>query len=168
MALLETQKTILSPGHIAGFSAILLAAAFLAGCAGTSATDPQAAADNAIRLTVRAEALENSKSGEGTNWHNPETGSRGTIVPTRTYKSSYGEDCRDFQETVTVGDRTDVYNGASCRGQDGTWRIARGPYRHGTAAYDPWGPHWSYGVRHRHFGYWGPSRFGYGSFHDVW
>ena len=158
---------------MAAFLGMLLAGVLLAGCAGTAATDARREADNAIRLAARADALENRKSGEGANWHNPESGSRGTVVPTRTFKSDYGEDCREFQETVTVGDRTDVYNGISCRRQDGAWRIARGPYRHDRAAYDPWGPHWSYGVRHTHFGYrspgyWGPSRFGYGGYYSAW
>lgn len=155
--------------HVAPFFGMLLAGALLAGCAGTNAGDAFSEADHAIRIAARADALENRKSGEAANWHNPDSGNRGTVVPTRTYKSDFGEDCREFQETVTAGDRTAVYNGTSCRKADGTWHVARGPYRRDSAAhYDPWGPHWSYGVRHRHFGYWGPPRFGYGAYYGGW
>lgn len=155
-------------GLIIRLVGILLAAAALTGCAGANPPDPFMEADRAMRVAARAEALEYKKTGEGANWQNPESDRRGTVIPTRTYESDYGTDCREFQETVTAGQKTDVYVGQSCRGQDGSWTVSRGPHRRGSAASEPYQSRWGYGARYGHFGYWRGPVFGSGPYFSRW
>ena len=83
--------------------------------------------DNADRLamgrTTQA-ALENSKTGRTSSWRNPDSGNSGTVTPRRTYQEASGRYCREYQQTITVGDKTEQAHGTACRQSDGTWRIA--------------------------------------------
>jgi surface antigen len=45
------------------------------------------------------------------------------VTPTRTYQQSSGEYCREYQQTVTVGGKTQEAYGTACRQPDGTWKI---------------------------------------------
>lgn len=56
-------------------------------------------------------------------WQNPESGNAGTITPTRTFQADSGALCREFQQTITVGGRTERAYGTACRQRDGSWRI---------------------------------------------
>jgi len=113
------------------FSRAATGLVFLAGALGacgspTRALDPE---DRKQLIAARANALEHNKTGQATNWSNPNTGHRGTVVPTRTYKSADGADCREFQQTTTVAGETDLAFGASCRESNGAWRVVSEPSR---------------------------------------
>ena len=56
-------------------------------------------------------------------WSNPDSGNSGTITPVRDGTASTGEYCREFQQTVTIGGRTQQTFGTACRQSDGTWRV---------------------------------------------
>ena len=116
------------------FSRALIGLALLTGaltaCSGVSPTQALDAEDRGQLAAARANALENNKTGQATNWSNPKTGNRGTVVPTRTYKSGNGADCREFQQTTTVSGKTDLAYGASCRAAGGTWNIVSAPSRY--------------------------------------
>lgn len=56
-------------------------------------------------------------------WNNPETGNSGTVTPVRDGTSSTGAYCREFQQTVTVGGKTEEAYGTACRQPDGSWQI---------------------------------------------
>jgi surface antigen len=61
--------------------------------------------------------------GESIAWDNPNTGNSGTVVPVREGTKSTGEYCREFQQTVVIGGRTEDAYGVACRQPDGSWQI---------------------------------------------
>ena len=63
--------------------------------------------------------------GQSITWNNPDSGNYGTVTPTRDGTSSAGEYCREYQQTVTVGGRTETAYGVACRQSDGTWRVVQ-------------------------------------------
>ncbi|MCY4549194.1 MAG: RT0821/Lpp0805 family surface protein [Defluviicoccus sp.] len=82
--------------------------------------------DRADRLAMQRStqgALENNRTGSASSWRNPDSGNRGTIKPIRTYETARGDVCREFQQTITVGGKTETAVGRACRQADGTWRI---------------------------------------------
>ncbi len=70
--------------------------------------------------------LARGKSGVAGTWVNPDSGNRGTITPKRTYQVRRGTTtsyCREFQQTITVGGKTERAYGRACRQPDGSWKI---------------------------------------------
>lgn len=61
--------------------------------------------------------------GETITWYNPQSGAQGAITPTRDGRSSGGEYCREYQQTITVGGRTERAYGTACKQPDGSWKI---------------------------------------------
>ncbi len=62
--------------------------------------------------------------GQTITWENPDNGHRGTVTPARQgTNDATGEYCREFQQTVTIGGRTERAYGIACRQPDGSWRI---------------------------------------------
>lgn len=61
--------------------------------------------------------------GETITWSNAETGNRGSITPVRDGVSTAGHYCREFQQTITVGGKTQQGYGVACQQPDGSWRI---------------------------------------------
>lgn len=59
--------------------------------------------------------------GETIHWNRQ--GARGTITTVRDGTSSTGRYCREFQQTATVGGRTESAYGTACRQPDGSWEI---------------------------------------------
>jgi surface antigen len=82
-------------------------------------------ADHASMQSTTQRALETAPSSEVSEWRNPDTGNYGTVTPVRTYQSSSGQNCREYQQTVTVGGRTEEAYGTACRQPDGTWKIVK-------------------------------------------
>ncbi|MDG1996355.1 MAG: RT0821/Lpp0805 family surface protein [Emcibacteraceae bacterium] len=68
-------------------------------------------------------ALETGVSGEAETWYNPDSGNRGTITPQPSFEAKDGEYCREYQQTVTIGDEPETAYGTACRMPDGTWKI---------------------------------------------
>ena len=67
--------------------------------------------------------------GETITWNNPQSGNHGTITPTREgYQPSTGAYCREFQQRITVGGKTQQGYGVACRQPDGAWRIVQQNY----------------------------------------
>ena len=64
--------------------------------------------------------------GETIAWKNPESGHSGTYTPVREGTSSSGKYCREFQQTITVGGKTEQGYGTACRQPDGSWKIVQG------------------------------------------
>jgi surface antigen len=61
--------------------------------------------------------------GETIVWNNPESGNSGSYTPVRDGQSTSGEYCREFQETVTIGGKTETAHGIACRQPDGSWKM---------------------------------------------
>jgi len=107
-------------GKLFGTAIGVLAGAWMGGEIGKSLD----AADRAAMQRSTQHAMEKSKTGSRTKWNNPDSGNRGSITPTKTYQTASGQYCREYQQTVTVGGRTQEAYGRACRQPDGTWRIS--------------------------------------------
>ena len=58
-------------------------------------------------------------------WNNPDSGNYGAITPVREgTDTATGAYCREYQQTVTVGGRSQDGYGTACRRPDGSWEIA--------------------------------------------
>ncbi len=85
--------------------------------------------DRADRLAMAhttQTALETGPSNESVVWNNPDTGHRGTVTPQPAYQTPQGQYCRECQQTVTIGGRTEQAYGTACRQPDGTWKVVSG------------------------------------------
>ena len=80
--------------------------------------------DKILMAQTTQGALENSPSGTAVEWRNPDSGNRGTIVPSRAYKSTHGRYCREFKQAIIISGRLKMGYGTACRQLDGSWRIA--------------------------------------------
>jgi surface antigen len=107
-------------GNVAAIAAGTLLGAFLGSEVGKSldAAD-RAAADRAQSRAYAAPV------GERITWNNPNSGNSGTIVPTREGTSSSGAYCREFQNTIIVGGKTEQAYGTACRQPDGSWKVVQ-------------------------------------------
>jgi surface antigen len=66
--------------------------------------------------------------GETITWNNPQSGNYGTITAVRDGTSQEGSYCREFQQSITVGGKTQQGYGIACRQPDGAWRIVNKNY----------------------------------------
>jgi surface antigen len=81
--------------------------------------------DRADRAEI-ARAQQNAYAapvGQQITWSNPQSGNYGTITPTREGRDASGNQCREFQQTITVGGQPQQGYGTACRQPDGTWKI---------------------------------------------
>jgi surface antigen len=76
--------------------------------------------DDSDRLKT-AHALESVRTGVPSQWVNPDTGHRYTVVPTRTYDGASGP-CREYTVDAVIGGRVEKVVGTACRQADGSWR----------------------------------------------
>jgi len=65
-------------------------------------------------------ALESGRSGEASEWRNPDSGHYGRIVPQRPYKVG-GRDCRNYTHTIYIDGQPETMRGRACRNRDGSW-----------------------------------------------
>jgi len=81
--------------------------------------------DEQDRMRANEAVVESHQAplGETIVWNNPDSGNSGTVTPVRDGSTSSGLYCREFQQTITVGGRTETAYGTACREPDGTWRI---------------------------------------------
>ena len=132
----ENQKAII--GGVGGAAAGgLIASAFnantagvlggmvLGGLLGGAVGNRMDAADRREANRATYSALESAPSGTTTNWSNPDSGNSGTTTLTRTYQAKTGEYCREYEQTVTIGDESQAAYGTACRQPDGKWRVVQ-------------------------------------------
>ena len=55
-------------------------------------------------------------------WNNPNTGNNGVFTPVRTF-DNYGAICREFTQTIIIGNKPQEGFGMACRQNDGSWKI---------------------------------------------
>ncbi len=82
--------------------------------------------DEADRLAMEKttqSALENSRSGSTETWTNPDSGHSGTVTPQPAFKNDNDQYCREYQQTVMIGGKTETAYGTACRQPDGSWKI---------------------------------------------
>lgn len=112
-------------GKGSGRLAATAAGVLIGGLLGSQAGASLDRADLAYANRTAQRSLEEVPTGHATTWRNPDTGNAGTITPTRTYQTASGQYCREFQQTITVGGKTEEGYGTACRQPDGTWRIVQ-------------------------------------------
>ena len=71
------------------------------------------------------ETMETADVGQTNTWSNPDSGNSGTITPQPARQTAQGVYCREYQQTITVGGRTEEAYGEACRQPDGTWKIIK-------------------------------------------
>ncbi len=70
-------------------------------------------------------ALETGRSGQPNRWYNPDTGNGGSVTPQPAYQNQRGQYCREYQQTITVGGKSEQAYGTACRQADGSWKVVR-------------------------------------------
>lgn len=111
-----------SIGKGSGRTVAVVAGTLLGGALGKSIGSSLDKADMQYYNQTSQRALETAPSGQALPWTNPQTGNSGTITPTNYYQSN-GSFCREYQQTITVGGRTERGYGTACRQPDGSWQV---------------------------------------------
>ncbi len=106
-------------GRLVGVAAGTLIGALLGSEVGKSLDR----ADRTYLEQTNQQALETVPSGQSASWRNPDSGNYGTITPQPAYQTSSGQYCREFQQTITVGGKSENAFGTACRQPDGSWKI---------------------------------------------
>ena len=101
----------------------IAAGAILGGLLGSAVGDRLDAADRQHASQTAYRALETAPSGTSLPWRNPDSGHSGQVTPTRTYQTAQGTYCREYQQTVMVGGRSQQAYGTACRQPDGSWKV---------------------------------------------
>lgn len=75
-------------------------------------------------------ALEYANDGSRRPWSNPETGTTGTITPTKTFQAKDGAYCREYEQTIQIRQRGSKEikgqgsaSGVACRQANGRWKF---------------------------------------------
>lgn len=107
-------------GQLVGVAAGTLLGAALGRSVGSSLDK----ADLSYYNQASQSALETGRTGSAVGWRNPDSGTYGSITPTRTYETG-GTYCREYTQTINVGGRLEEGHGRACRQGDGTWQIVQ-------------------------------------------
>ena len=100
--------------------------ALLGGIIGSEVGKSLDRADRLAMAQTTQTSLETSRSYTTSTWRNPDSGHSGTITPEPVYRTPRGEYCREYQQTVSIGGRTERAYGTACRQPDGSWRTDSG------------------------------------------
>jgi surface antigen len=106
-------------GGAAGIVGGVLLGGLLGGAVG-NALDQR---DKQMAYKTQQASFESAPSGQASTWRNPDSGHYGSVTPTRTYETSQGQYCREYQETVTIDGKQHKAYGTACRQPDGSWKI---------------------------------------------
>ncbi len=81
-------------------------------------------ADRAYYQNAASKA-QSAPIGETITWNNPESGNSGAVTPTREgIHTGTGAYCREYQQQIIVGGRTESGYGQACRQPDGSWKVS--------------------------------------------
>jgi surface antigen len=106
-----------------GGTAGIVAGMLLGGLAGGAIGNALDQRDKKLAMRAAQQSLESQRSGESSEWRNPETGHSGSVTPTRTYQREDGVYCREYRQTVMIGEETHEAFGTACRQPDGNWKV---------------------------------------------
>jgi surface antigen len=79
--------------------------------------------DKRMAAEAAQKAFEQHRTGQSSQWSNPDSGNSGTVTPTRTYQLASGQYCREYRQDITIGNEKHETYGTACRQPDGTWKI---------------------------------------------
>ena len=99
------------------------AGALIGAYAGNQIGKSMDAQDRMLAERTSQNALETQRSGVTTTWHNPDTGHRGSVTPSRPFQTEQGTYCREFTQEVIIGNQKEKAYGTACRQPDGSWKI---------------------------------------------
>ena len=131
-------KTILGAGGGAAAGGLLGAAlgggakgiaagTILGGLLGAGIGDRLDAADGRHMQHTTMQVLETAPVGPPVVWRNPDSGTYGQVVATRTSQiPQTGPDVREYQQTVAGGGQEQQAYGTACRQPDGSWKGQEG------------------------------------------
>lgn len=105
-------------GKLAATAAGTLFGALLGNSIGSSLDK----ADQSHMAQAQQQAFE-APIGQPVQWQNPQSSNYGFITPTRQGYSASGLTCREFQQTIYVGGRSQQAYGTACQQSDGSWQI---------------------------------------------
>lgn len=108
---------------LGGGAAGIAAGVILGGLAGGAVGNALDQADMDRAARAQQQALETAPTGQAVVWNNPDSGNSGTYTPQKTYTTASGTNCREYQQTITVGGKTETGYGTACRQADGSWKI---------------------------------------------
>ncbi|MEE9210918.1 MAG: RT0821/Lpp0805 family surface protein [Kiloniellales bacterium] len=83
------------------------------------------AADQEMIEAAISVALEKHVSGQPARWHNPDSGSKGSVEPLRTFKISTGQWCREYAHAIDLRgwkERQATLRAIACREAGGRWK----------------------------------------------
>lgn len=112
-------------GKGSGRTAAIIGGTLLGAALGSSIGASLDKADMAYYNQTSQRALETGQSGQSLPWKNPQTGNSGSITPSNYYQTAEGQYCREYQQTLTVGGKTEKGYGTACRQPDGSWQIVQ-------------------------------------------
>lgn len=95
------------------------AGAWLGSEIGQSLTDRDR---NQMQYTAQ-QSLETAPAGTTSSWQNPDSGNSGTVTPQDRFTNAEGQECREFQQTVTADGQTETGYATACKQADGSWKV---------------------------------------------
>jgi surface antigen len=104
----------------------IVAGALLGGLVGGAVGNVLDQNDRRYANQTAQNALEKAPAGKATTWKNPDTGNSGSVTPTRTYQTSNGSYCREYQQEITIDGKPQRSYGTACRQPDGSWKVVNG------------------------------------------
>lgn len=114
--------------RIGGFIGSALAVLLIAGCTlGPPPVKPTAGDLERLRAAEQ-QALEEARTGQAVNWHNPKTGHSGSVVVLETEPTGEGDraqPCRYIKRIFAAGETTRSGTAYACRTAGGDWTIER-------------------------------------------
>jgi len=106
-----------------------IAGAIIGGLAGGAIGKQLDERDKLLMARSTQDTLERGRSGQTSEWRNPDSGHSGTVTPKPAYQMrsgpNQGQYCREFQQTVSVGGKSEQAYGTACRQPDGSWKIVQ-------------------------------------------
>ena len=108
--------------------ALLAACGFMGSDQESEADQPLApqltADDRSLADSTKQKALETALSNTTITWRNTRTGHSGSVTPKQTYRLRGGTYCRTYHETISVDNRTELFERTACRVGEGIWKVA--------------------------------------------
>ena len=76
-------------------------------------------------MRTKSDVTQGVDYNQGGYWRNSDTGNFGTFTPTRTYRTIYGNYCREFTQIIYIGGNAQKGYGTACQQPDNSWKIVQ-------------------------------------------